>query len=124
MTDRLSNQMGDGTDAVREFVRRALVTGTAVTMPLIVTLIVLGFVVDFVSQQLDPVVGFVTATIGFAPASDFVLSSRRSSRWSRWSSSSAWRRSTGRARPTWASSSRRSSPASPASGRCTGASTK
>ncbi|MFC7249110.1 DUF502 domain-containing protein [Halomicroarcula sp. GCM10025324] len=73
MTDRLSNQMGDGTDAVREFVRRALVTGTAVTMPLIVTLIVLGFVVDFVSQQLDPVVGFVTATIGFAPASDFVL---------------------------------------------------
>ncbi|MFC6863550.1 DUF502 domain-containing protein [Halomicroarcula sp. GCM10025817] len=73
MADRLSSRMGSGTDAVREFTRRAFVTGTAVTMPLIVTLIVLGFVVDFVSKQLDPVVGFITSTVGFASASELTL---------------------------------------------------
>ena len=61
------------TDDFREFARRAFVTGTAVTMPVIVTLIVIGFVVNFVSTQLDPVVGFVTSTLGSEPASPAVL---------------------------------------------------
>jgi len=60
-------------DGPRGFARQAFVTGTAVTLPLIVTLVVLGAVVDFVSQQLDPVVGFFTSVTGLQPASDTAL---------------------------------------------------
>lgn len=57
----------------REFLRQSLVTGTAVMLPLIVTLIVLGIVVNFVSTQLDPVVGLITSTTGVDPASKLAL---------------------------------------------------
>jgi uncharacterized membrane protein len=60
-------------DGPRGFARQAFVTGAAVTLPLIVTLVVLGAVVDFVSQQLDPVVGFFTSVTGLQPASDTTL---------------------------------------------------
>jgi uncharacterized membrane protein len=60
-------------DGVRGFARQAFITGAAVTLPLIVTLLVLGVVVDFVSQQLDPIVGFLTSITGIQPASDAVL---------------------------------------------------
>jgi uncharacterized membrane protein len=60
-------------DGPRGFARQAFVTGAAVTLPLIVTLVVLGAVVDFVSQQLDPVVGFFTSVTGLQPASDTAL---------------------------------------------------
>jgi uncharacterized membrane protein len=60
-------------DGPRGFARQAFVTGAAVTLPLIVTLVVLGFVVDFVSQQLDPIVGFFTSVTGLQPASDTAL---------------------------------------------------
>jgi len=60
-------------DGPRGFVRQAFVTGAAVTLPLIVTLVVLGVVVDFVSQQLNPVVGFFTSVTGLQPASDTAL---------------------------------------------------
>ena len=60
-------------DGPRGFARQAFVTGTAVTLPLIVTLVVLGAVFDFVSQQLDPVVGFFTSVTGLQPASDTAL---------------------------------------------------
>ncbi|WP_338738693.1 DUF502 domain-containing protein [Haloplanus salilacus] len=57
----------------RAFARQAFITGAAVTLPLIVTLLILGVVVDFVSQQLDPVVGVLTSVTGVQPASDAVL---------------------------------------------------
>jgi uncharacterized membrane protein len=60
-------------DGMRGFARQAFVTGAAVTLPLIVTLVVLGAVVNFVSRQLDPVVGFFTSTTGIQPASDTAL---------------------------------------------------
>jgi uncharacterized membrane protein len=60
-------------DGLRGFARQAFVTGAAVTLPLIVTLVVLGAVVNFVSQQLDPVVGFFASVTGLRPASEFVL---------------------------------------------------
>jgi uncharacterized membrane protein len=57
----------------RDFARQAFVTGAAVTLPLIVTLVVLGAVVDFVSQQLNPIVGVVSSITGLQPASDAAL---------------------------------------------------
>ncbi|MFB6101468.1 MAG: DUF502 domain-containing protein [Haloplanus sp.] len=60
-------------DGLRGFLRQAFVTGAAVTLPIIVTLLVLGVVVDFVSKQLDPVVGFLTSVTGFDPASEVTL---------------------------------------------------
>jgi len=60
-------------DGLREFARQAFVTGTAVTLPLIVTLLVLGVVVDFVSQQLDPIVGLMSRFTGIQPASEVTL---------------------------------------------------
>jgi uncharacterized membrane protein len=60
-------------DGPRGFARQAFVTGAAVTLPLIVTLVVLGAVVNFVSQQLDPVVGLLTSITGLQPASDTAL---------------------------------------------------
>lgn len=73
MADRPPSQLLDEYDTPSEYARRAFVTGTAVTMPIIVTLIVLGFVVNFVSQQLDPVVGFFTSTTGTTAASELTL---------------------------------------------------
>ncbi|MFB6255221.1 MAG: DUF502 domain-containing protein [Haloplanus sp.] len=60
-------------DGLRGFARQAFVTGAAVTLPLIVTLVILGAVIDFVSQQLDPVVGVFTSITGLQPASDTAL---------------------------------------------------
>lgn len=62
----------DGSDGTREFFRQAFVTGAAVMLPLIVTLMVIGFVVDFVSKQLDPVAGFLSQVVGVT-ASQVVL---------------------------------------------------
>ncbi|MEM4782701.1 MAG: DUF502 domain-containing protein [Halalkalicoccus sp.] len=41
---------------VRERLRQSVITGTAITIPFILTLIVLGFVLSFVAQTLNPVV--------------------------------------------------------------------
>jgi uncharacterized membrane protein len=60
----------DDYDGPREFVRQAFVTGAAVTLPIVVTLMVLGVVVDFVSRQLDPVVSVVTSLTGVEFASE------------------------------------------------------
>ncbi|WP_101295637.1 DUF502 domain-containing protein [Halegenticoccus soli] len=46
-------------NSIRETVRQAFITGTALTIPFIITLIVLGFVLDFVSRTLNPVVDLV-----------------------------------------------------------------
>ena len=43
----------------RELVRQSLVSGVAIVVPLLVTLLVFGLFVDFVSSALDPVVGAV-----------------------------------------------------------------
>jgi len=43
---------------LRTTVRQALLTGVALTIPLIVTLLVIGFLVNTLSNVLDPVVGF------------------------------------------------------------------
>ncbi|SDZ82127.1 Uncharacterized membrane protein [Haloplanus vescus] len=60
-------------DGPRGFARQAFVTGAAVTLPLIVTLVVVGAVVNFVSRQLDPLVGVVTSLTGLNPASEVVV---------------------------------------------------
>jgi len=60
-------------DGARGFARQAFVTGAAVTLPLIVTLVVLGAVVNFISQQLDPVVRVISSVVGVQLASDVAL---------------------------------------------------
>ena len=57
-----------GDDAGRGRLRRAFVTGTAITVPTIITLILLGAVLDFVSRTISPVV----AAVEFAPGTDGV----------------------------------------------------
>lgn len=42
--------------SLRERLRQSLITGTAITIPFILTVIVLGFVFSFVAQTLNPVV--------------------------------------------------------------------
>ncbi|MFB6178775.1 MAG: DUF502 domain-containing protein [Halorientalis sp.] len=49
---------------MQERFRSAMVTGIAVTIPFIVTLVVLGFAVDFVSGTLNPLVGLIDSVLG------------------------------------------------------------
>jgi uncharacterized membrane protein len=42
--------------SLRDRLRQSVITGTAITIPFILTLIVLGFVLSFVAQTLNPVV--------------------------------------------------------------------
>lgn len=42
--------------SLRDRLRQSLITGTAITIPFILTVIVLGFVLSFVAQTLNPVV--------------------------------------------------------------------
>ncbi|MFB6165533.1 MAG: DUF502 domain-containing protein [Haloarculaceae archaeon] len=58
---------------VRDRLRRAMIEGAAITIPFVVTVIVLGLVVNFVSQALDPVVGVVDTTVGSGSPSDLTL---------------------------------------------------
>src|SRR6056297_2464782 len=55
-----------GDDAGRGWLRRAFVTGTAITVPTIITLILLGAVLDFVSNTISPAV----TAIGLFPGTD------------------------------------------------------
>ncbi|WP_135822846.1 DUF502 domain-containing protein [Halostella litorea] len=55
-----------GGDAGRGWLRRAFVTGTAITVPTIITLVLLGTVLDFVSRTISPVV----AAVEFVPGTD------------------------------------------------------
>lgn len=67
--DGLSSEI----DEFRGFVRQAFVTGSAVTLPIILTLIVLGVIVDVVSRQLNPIVGLVVSSTGIEPASEAAI---------------------------------------------------
>ena len=60
-------------DSPREFARQAFVTGAAVVLPAVVTLFVLSVVVDFVSQQLDPVARLLASVFGIQPTSEVGL---------------------------------------------------
>ena len=51
---------------VLDRLRDALITGAAITIPLLVTAIVVGFVVNFVSNALNPVVGVVYQGLGLS----------------------------------------------------------
>ena len=53
--------------------RHWLVTGLALTVPLIVTLLILGFALNFLSDVLDPVVAAVRAAPGISPFFEGVL---------------------------------------------------
>jgi uncharacterized membrane protein len=46
--------------------RDALITGAAITIPLLVTLIIVGFAVNFISNALNPVVGVVYQGLGLS----------------------------------------------------------
>ncbi|MFB6084284.1 MAG: DUF502 domain-containing protein [Halorientalis sp.] len=62
---RLSQEVeGIGQVSPRKRLRSALLTGFAVTIPLIVTLLVLGFVVNFLTSTVTPFVGVVNAVFG------------------------------------------------------------
>jgi uncharacterized membrane protein len=72
MDSAIRQPVPDDVRTPREYARQAFVTGAAVTIPLIVTLIVLGFVLNFVSQALNPVVGVVNTAIGAPDQSPLV----------------------------------------------------
>ena len=57
----------------RQRLRSAFLTGFAVTIPLIVTLLVLGFVVNFLTNTVNPFVGVVNATFGTEQLPEFVI---------------------------------------------------
>ena len=46
--------------------RDALITGAAITIPLVVTLVIVGFAINFVSNALNPVVGVVYQGLGLS----------------------------------------------------------
>ncbi|MFB6134165.1 MAG: DUF502 domain-containing protein [Halanaeroarchaeum sp.] len=73
MSQSDSSRRADDRDGVWEFLRQAFVTGAAVMLPLVVTLWVVQFVVNFVSAQLDPVVQLVVATTPFESASPLAV---------------------------------------------------
>lgn len=54
-----------GTGSLRDRLHDALLTGVAVTIPLIVTLLVVGFAVDFLSGVLNPIVGVINGLLGY-----------------------------------------------------------
>ena len=60
-------------DGLQEFLRESVVTGTAIILPLLVTVLVLRFFVNFVSQILEPVVQFVSVPTGTGGLPDPVL---------------------------------------------------
>lgn len=63
---------GDGTTLGKR-VKRTMITGIAVTVPLIVTLFVVGFVVNFVSGALNPLVGLIESIPGLSDVSGVVV---------------------------------------------------
>ncbi|WP_424018678.1 DUF502 domain-containing protein [Halorientalis pallida] len=71
---RLSPEV-DGIERVspRQRLRSAFLTGFAVTIPLIVTLLVLGFAVNFLSNTVNPFVGVVDAAFGTDQLPEFVV---------------------------------------------------
>ncbi|MFT4963018.1 MAG: putative membrane protein [Halobacteriales archaeon] len=60
-------------DGVQEFLRESVVTGIAIILPLLVTVLVLRFFVNFVSQILEPVVQLVSVATGTGGLSNPVL---------------------------------------------------
>lgn len=65
----MSRETGSGevvsrVTAIRERLHDAMVTGIALTIPLIITLLVFGFVVNFVASAVQPVVDLVRAAFG------------------------------------------------------------
>jgi uncharacterized membrane protein len=71
---RLSPEV-DGIERVspRQRLRSAFLTGFAVTIPLIVTLLVLGFIVNFLTSTVNPFVGLVNATFGTEQLPEYVI---------------------------------------------------
>lgn len=57
----------------RELVRRSMITGTAIILPLAVTLLVLGFVFNFISTQLDPITGAIQNSPFVAQSTEEIL---------------------------------------------------
>jgi uncharacterized membrane protein len=60
-------------EARRGWLRRAFVTGTAITVPTIITLILFGAVLDFVSQTISPVVAAVEFVPGTGGVPEILL---------------------------------------------------
>ena len=62
-----------GDEARRGWLRRAFVTGTAITVPTTITLILFGAVLDFVSQTISPVVAAVEFVPGTGGVPEILL---------------------------------------------------
>jgi uncharacterized membrane protein len=56
----------------RKRLRSAFLTGFAMTIPLIVTLFVVGFAVNFLTNTVNPLVGLVDSTFGTGPLPEIV----------------------------------------------------
>ncbi|MFB6133269.1 MAG: DUF502 domain-containing protein [Halanaeroarchaeum sp.] len=69
-----SNGTSD-TDGIRGFLRESVVTGTAIILPLLVTILVLEFVINFVSGLLEPAVQLVSAATNAGGVPDPVVKS-------------------------------------------------
>ncbi|EFW94209.1 hypothetical protein ZOD2009_00205 [Haladaptatus paucihalophilus DX253] len=57
----------------KEIIRRSLISGAAIAIPLIVTVVVLGFVLNFISNTLNPVVFIVKSVPGVSPGTNELL---------------------------------------------------
>jgi uncharacterized membrane protein len=60
-------------DGLQDFLRESVVTGTAIVLPLLVTVLVLRFFVNFVSQILEPIVQLLSAATSAGAVPDPVL---------------------------------------------------
>lgn len=69
----VTSETGTGRTSLLQRFRSAMVTGIAVTIPLIVTLVVLGFAVDFISGTLDPAFVVVESTLGTTGVPEFAV---------------------------------------------------
>ncbi|WP_255195566.1 DUF502 domain-containing protein [Halorarius litoreus] len=57
----------------KELVRRSMITGTAIILPLAVTLLILGFVLNFISTRLDPITGAIQSSPFVAQSTEELL---------------------------------------------------
>ncbi|MFB6219195.1 MAG: DUF502 domain-containing protein [Halobacteriaceae archaeon] len=68
-----SSRFGFRVDRLNQTIRQSFITGIALTVPLIATLIVLGFVIRIVTDFVQPVVGALNYFLGIGAVPEFVL---------------------------------------------------
>ncbi|WP_435156740.1 DUF502 domain-containing protein [Haladaptatus sp. DFWS20] len=59
--------------SAKKIIRRSLISGVAIAIPLIVTFVIIGFVLNFISNTLNPVVFIVKSVPGVSPGTNELL---------------------------------------------------